>query len=343
MSNVPDVEESVKKLREALRDLTDPDELSQIDNQETLVRFLKSRNWDVEASEKMLRKSLAWRTDFQPELVECNVCHERPGTHTLRQIGFDEAGRPIIHASFYPANPPQRSMVHGTMEHLVYVMENAVRSMIPPVSQWVFILDCAGMTASCCNPRLAYDCAQIMSNNYPERLGLAIALKPGSVFKMVWQAIKPFLAPTTTAKVCIVNNKDQLEAVCDKYFSADTTKWLMNEYKLNRKKPVRSRYREFWTPPPTTTTKADHDPRGDKAYVKDWIRPDHPTGHLAHPNMLEYIAGTINTIVPSVELNSNSEILEDDDSKEFDDSEVEKLMASIPKEYEIPEDAEKLP
>ncbi|CAH8621300.1 unnamed protein product [Schistosoma rodhaini] len=108
-----------------------------------IIRFLKARSWDLQSAEKMIRKDIQWRQEFRPDLTDCKNCHNQPGTHSLRQIGFDEAGRPIIYASFSQAIS-NRNMSNDAITHLIYTIENAIKSMKSGVTQWVFVIDCTG-------------------------------------------------------------------------------------------------------------------------------------------------------------------------------------------------------
>ncbi|VDP20463.1 unnamed protein product [Echinostoma caproni] len=83
MSKTPDVSALVQSLRQATKDLSLPDEPDILENDETYIRFLKSRNWDLDATEKMLRKSVTWRTEFRPSTIQCTACSSYPGAHTL--------------------------------------------------------------------------------------------------------------------------------------------------------------------------------------------------------------------------------------------------------------------
>ncbi|TPP65612.1 hypothetical protein FGIG_07510 [Fasciola gigantica] len=83
MSKVPDISNLVQQLRRETNDLTLPEEPEVLKKDETYIRFLKSRNWDLTASEKMLRKSVVWRSEFQPSTMQCTTCSSYPGAHTL--------------------------------------------------------------------------------------------------------------------------------------------------------------------------------------------------------------------------------------------------------------------
>nr|CAH8863668.1 unnamed protein product [Trichobilharzia regenti] len=144
MGSSTNVKELVVQLQTLLTDLKSKPELEQIiNNEENVVRFLKARGWDLQSAEKMMRKDLQWRQEFRPDLTDCKNCHNQPGTHSLRQIGFDEVGRPVIYASFCQAIS-HRNLSNDAVTHLIYTIENAVRSMKSGITQWVFVIDCTG-------------------------------------------------------------------------------------------------------------------------------------------------------------------------------------------------------
>ncbi|OON20437.1 hypothetical protein X801_03685, partial [Opisthorchis viverrini] len=184
------------------------------------------------------------------------------------------------------------------------------------------------MSAINCSPRLGYECAQVLSNHYPERLGLAICIRPGPMFKVAWQAIKPFLPIQTANKVCIVNSKSQLQPTLEQHFPKSIVQWLTEEYNLNRAEPKLSRYRPFWLHRPDTD--GSHDPRGDKPYVDNWVVKTHSSGHLPHPNMIDYLSGKLRSTANLMELNEQVDMVEDDEMAEVDEATAKKLLASLP-------------
>ncbi|CAH8540053.1 unnamed protein product [Schistosoma turkestanicum] len=213
------------------------------------------------------------------------------------------------------------------------------------------------MTTTSCHPRFGYECAKIMADHYPERLGLAMCIYPGPAFKVAWQAIKPFLPQTTVAKVCIIKSKSKIYSIFEQYFSPETCTWLIAEVKFNRTKQTpMKKYRPFWLPPPKDTND-QHDPRGDQMYVRDWLVLNHPTKHLPHPNIVDDMLGCLNSLNYETSTLNASHLIESTDNKDYgdfdenendvDDKEDEeevakKLAAELPKEFMIPENAEKL-
>ncbi|CAH8587720.1 unnamed protein product [Heterobilharzia americana] len=202
------------------------------------------------------------------------------------------------------------------------------------------------MTSTSCHPRLGYECAKIMSNHYPERLGLAICIRPGPAFKVAWQAIKPFLPQTTVSKVCLIKSKSQICSTFEQYFSPEMCTWLLDEVKFNRTIQASSTYRPFWLPPKDSKDK--HDPRGDQVYTRDWLILNHPSGHLPHPNIVDHMLGSLNSNNYEIKFYSDESPerefgdFDEQENDADDEEEAKRLATKLPKEFMIPEDAEKL-
>ncbi|CAH8585699.1 unnamed protein product [Dicrocoelium dendriticum] len=198
----------------------------------------------------------------------------------------------------------------------------------------------SGMSPRNCHPRFGYEAAQTMCNNYPERLGLAICIRPGAVFKAAWQMMKAFLSATTASKIRIVGSKTQLEHILQQNFSPSMVEWIISEYESNRRKPPASRYRPFWHPP--LDGSSAHDPRGDKAYIENWILVKHQDGHQPHPNITDYLEGRLGTDVQVTNVWCSSDHLEDDDAPELDEVAAHQLLDSEPVECHLPTEMERL-
>lgn len=61
-----------------------------------------------------------------------------------RQVGFDESGRPVIYSNFRQA-ATHRYSAEDSITHVSYIIENAILTMNPGISTWVFVVDCSGM------------------------------------------------------------------------------------------------------------------------------------------------------------------------------------------------------
>lgn len=277
------------------------DEVEFFNSDQTLIRFLKAREWNVDDAETLLKSTVQHRRVTKPLHIDCHWCHDRPGHHSMRQVGFDESGRPVIYSSFAQAST-HKNTVEDSVTHCTYLIENAKRTMGLGISTWVWIIDCSGMTLTACNPKLGYGVTQVMSNHYPERLGLVICLNHSPVFQGVWKAIKVFLHPNTVAKMKLVRSKDKYLKMFQNYFDDEFTDWLMEEIRLNKQKPLSKTQAEFWNCP---GEQSKHDPRGCPSYIAKYIdnfdSADTSSIHRPHPNIVDSKSGIVRTISMSSE------------------------------------------
>jgi len=147
---------------------------------------------------------------------------------------------------------------------------------------------CIGMTLAACNPRVGHGITSAMATYYPERLGLVICIHYNPVFQGVWNAFKIFLDPNTAAKMQMLRKKSSYREAFFRLFDEELATWLMDEVKLNKRRPMLTSQRQFWkgidasnapSPPATTTTETiavlarSHDPRGCRTYVRQYIEP----------------------------------------------------------------------
>ncbi|VDM01345.1 unnamed protein product [Schistocephalus solidus] len=194
------------------------------------------------------------------------------------------------------------------------------------------------MSTAACHPRLAYDCAQILSNHYPERLGKAFCALPGTAFQAAWKAIRGFLPINTVSKVKIINSKTKLRSYFEEIFSPDMTDWMLTEIELNKKKNITPDQRSFWLPPPAGV----HDPRGSSEYTDKWLS-NHPSGHRPHPNIVDNLERGLSSPAAIPVSGSSGDldgsINSSEDEAELDDEKASDFLKQLPTEYQIPTDA----
>jgi len=141
------------------------------------------------------------------------------------------------------------------------------------------------MTLATCNPRVGHGLTNAMGTYYPERLGLVICINHNPVFQGVWNAFKIFLDPNTAAKMQMLRKKSKFREAFFRLFDEELATWLMDEVKLNKRRPMLASQRQFWkgvdasnteqatTPTSTTALASRHDPRGCTSYVRQYVEP----------------------------------------------------------------------
>ncbi|KAM7533654.1 hypothetical protein Aperf_G00000122501 [Anoplocephala perfoliata] len=263
-----------------------PDEPDFFTNDTILTEFLRARKYNLNAAVAMLTDAVEWRRGYHPLKVDCRYCHENPGFHSMRQIGFDKSGCPIVYSCFSQASATGLSS-DDTVLHCVQVLENVRRSFKGAATQLIIVFDCTGMTLPCCNPYLGKQVMNVFSNYYPERLGKILVVNYMTIFQQVWYAVKQFLDPVTASKMTFIQPdklKEELREICNE----STADWLETEIQLN--KNITEAQLRFWEKP----SGGVHDPRGTDEYIKDYVEcKAPPNGFEPHPNIVDIQKGTL--------------------------------------------------
>jgi hypothetical protein len=63
-----------------------------------LYRYLRAEKGDVDSAARMLGETVQWRSLANPSHLDCDLCCERAGSHTWRQVGFDRRARPVVYS-----------------------------------------------------------------------------------------------------------------------------------------------------------------------------------------------------------------------------------------------------
>ena len=203
-----------------------------------------------------------------------------------------------------------------------------------------------GMTILTCNPKLGYGVTQVMSNHYPERLGLVICVNHGPIFHGIWKAMKIFIHPNTVAKVKLIKSKSKVKQTFQDIFPPELSNWLLEEMKLNKTHPLISTQKEFWNKPKDSMA---HDPRGCPSYVDKYINTIGKSEscektHKPHPNIISSVLEEVKHVTSSpVELLPKQPLSYLDSSNSDSDEEFALIeMFDIPDEFKVPDDAIKL-
>ncbi|XP_062621014.1 phosphatidylinositol transfer protein 3-like [Saccostrea cucullata] len=340
------MEKCIENLKERMKDVAPIEmEMPGFEFIPTVVRYLKSRDWNIDEAEKLLRNTIEYRRRLNLIDIDCRWCHERPGYHTMRQVGFDESGRPVIYSNFRQA-ATHRYSAEDSVTHVSYIIENAKLTMKPGISTWVFVVDCSGMTLPLCNPKLGYGVTQTLADHYPERLGMVICLNHNAVFHAVWKAIKVFLQANTASKVKLVRPMSKVKETFQEYFSDELTNWLLEEIKLNKKPPLCESQKQFWACP---EKEGSHDPRGCPSYVSKYVEKyfekkelSKQRVHKPFPPIIDSLAGKLCDVTPCspIEDVSSSDVSRtSSDEGEFDLDKVDEI--EIPDKFIIESSASK--
>lgn len=199
---------ALMKFRRSVHDILQPQHDDQF-----LLRWLRARNWNPEAAEKMLRDSMEWRKRWEIDttLKTWQAPEVLLKYYPSGQAGFDKEGCPIIILPFVGLDV--WGLLHTISKHdiirqTIIVLENYLdMAQTNGTHQVILVVDMEGFNLRqyAWKPavELVISFLQMYEGNYPEILKSCYIINAPSVFSLAFNFVKKFMGEYTVQKIQI--------------------------------------------------------------------------------------------------------------------------------------------
>uniref|UniRef100_A0A7S0RLK1 CRAL-TRIO domain-containing protein n=1 Tax=Chlamydomonas leiostraca TaxID=1034604 RepID=A0A7S0RLK1_9CHLO len=196
--------------------------LADHDDDCTLLRFLKARQWHQEPATLMYKNMVEWRA--REKVDELYMDYEFPEFQELIEFyphfyhKLDKFGRPVYIELLGQTDCTKMLTVASQeriMKYHIWTWERLKRLLFPacsrlaarPVMACTVVIDLAGLSLknfTLTTKHLLGEVARIDQDYYPEHLGAMFIINTPYVFKVIWAVVNPLLEERTRRKITVL-------------------------------------------------------------------------------------------------------------------------------------------
>ncbi|KAL5737338.1 hypothetical protein ACOSP7_030099 [Xanthoceras sorbifolium] len=229
-------QEAIKQFQSVMEDVDDSlketfENMHQGYITETLVRFLKARDWNVSKAHKMLIDCLHWRVEnkidniLEKPILPTDLYRAVRDSQLVGLSGYSKEGLPVVAIGVGLSTFDKASAHYYVQSHIqmneyrdCVILPSASKKYGRPISTCLKVLDMTGLKLSALNQiKLLTVISTIDDLNYPEKTDTYYIVNAPYIFSACWKVVKPLLQERTKRKVQVLqgNGRDELLKVMD--------------------------------------------------------------------------------------------------------------------------------
>eukprot|EP00931_Biecheleriopsis_adriatica_P061035 TRINITY_DN36684_c0_g2_i1.p1 TRINITY_DN36684_c0_g2~~TRINITY_DN36684_c0_g2_i1.p1 ORF type:complete len:621 (-),score=141.19 TRINITY_DN36684_c0_g2_i1:35-1897(-) len=194
-----------------------------------MIRYLKSKDWDVDKAEAAIHSTIAWRQESRVDDLRNGKCSppiaRECASRRLYVRGYDKNRRPIVYVKF---DEEDSGMHEDILKYIVYVAERSLAILQRQEEQEEELSngDCVTLIvdfseyASANRPsfRTLLAASRLLQDHYPEMLGKAYMRFFPDRFSYLRRVLWALMRPQTREKFVFVDSAEQWHDVVSREF-----------------------------------------------------------------------------------------------------------------------------
>ncbi|KAL5652136.1 hypothetical protein ACJX0J_037594, partial [Zea mays] len=193
---------------------------------ETLLRFLKAREWHVNKAHRMLEDSLNWRMQneidsiLEKPIIPVDLYRSIRDTQLIGLSGYSKEGIPVFAVGVGLSTYDKASVNYYVQSH-IQINEYRDRFILPtvtkkygrPITTCIKVLDMTGLKLSALHQmKIVTAISTVDDLNYPEKTETYYIVNAPYIFSACWKVVKPLLQERTRKKVHVLRGcgRDEL-------------------------------------------------------------------------------------------------------------------------------------
>ncbi|KAJ2866391.1 hypothetical protein GGH94_001582 [Coemansia aciculifera] len=183
-----------------------------------VLRFLRARKWDVDQALDMIRKTLAWRVGQAIDEVayfgESKLHHHTMDTGLAFACTTDRLGCPV-YVVRVRANVAHNRSILAIKRFLCWQLETSQLLAADSDGRVTILFDLSDVTRENIDLGLVRMLITLLSNYFPETLGIMILYVNSWFFWGLWTVIAPFIDPVVKSKIVMVRSTREIAPYID--------------------------------------------------------------------------------------------------------------------------------
>ncbi|KAJ2159672.1 hypothetical protein GGF46_002844 [Coemansia sp. RSA 552] len=184
-----------------------------------VLRFLRARSWDVDEAFQMVSKALEWRVGQSIDEVvyfgESHLHYHTMETGLAFACGRDRLDNPV-YVVRVRVNISRNRNIQAIKRFLCWQIETSqLLSTGAADGRVTIIFDMTGFTRENIDLKLVRTLISLLTNYYPETLGILILYVNSWLFSSIWTLISPFIDPAVKSKIVMAKSPAELEPFID--------------------------------------------------------------------------------------------------------------------------------